>query len=424
MNNTNIAPNQILSLFSEKMIILTAGIGMFLSTLDTGIINIALPFLEKEFHSTVTITAWSVTIYVMALSATILLFGKLSDRVGRIRICLWGILIFLFSSILCGLSQEMWQLLVFRAIQGIGAAAEGFFISLGSWRWIFWINIPLCLIGLWACSKVSRIIKEEKHPSPIDVLGNIYFTLSALLFLFGLSHGSSVGMKSISTWGYIMFSTILFGIFIMHESKVKHPIIDIHLFRRPNFIIPIFATIGFGVASAIIFIIPPYFLQTFIQLTPWQTGLVLLSAPLGLVIFSRITGKYMERFWPKSLMKIGLFVMFIAFVGLSFIQADWSPYIMMSLLLLYGVGGGIFQPANIASVMASVPKEKQGTIGALQRMLQNVAIAFGAAVAATFMSSQSNMDTDGLIHAFQYSWYIAGWLLLFNLLCFLGCRKF
>ncbi|MDG0884059.1 MULTISPECIES: MFS transporter [Bacillus cereus group] len=123
MNNTNIVANRALSHFSEKMVILTAGIGMFLSSLDTGIINIALPFLEKEFHSTVTITAWSVTIYVTALSATILLFGKLSDRVGRIRICLWGFVLFLFSSILCGLSQEMWQMLVFRAIQGIGAAA-------------------------------------------------------------------------------------------------------------------------------------------------------------------------------------------------------------------------------------------------------------------------------------------------------------
>jgi EmrB/QacA subfamily drug resistance transporter len=462
MNNTNIVANRTHLLFSEKMVILTAGIGMFLSTLDTGIINIALPFLEKEFHSTVTITAWSVTIYVMALSATILLFGKLSDRVGRIRICLWGLVIFLISSILCGLSQEMWQLFVFRAIQGIGAAAlqatsaalittlvspenrshalgtlgvmiglgpilgptaGGFFISLGSWRWIFWINIPLCLIGLWACYKVSRVIEEKKHSSPIDVLGNIYFTLSALLFLFGLSHGSSIGMKGISTWGYIMISIIFLGIFIIHEYKVKHPIIDIHLFRHSNFIVPIFATVGFGVASAIIFIIPPYFLQTFTQLTPWQTGFVLLSAPLGLVIFSRIAGKYMERFGPNLFMKIGLGVMFIAFVGLSFIQSHWSAYIMAILLLLYGIGGGIFQPANIASVMASVSKEKQGTIGAVQRMLQNVAIAFGAAVAATFMSSQSGMGTDGLIQAFRYSWYIAGGLLLFNILCFLGYRK-
>ncbi|MGF9964603.1 MFS transporter [Bacillus rhizoplanae] len=112
MNNTNIVVNRALSLFSEKMVILTTGIGMFLSTLDTGIINVALPFLEKEFHSTVAITAWSVTIYVMALSATILLFGKISDCVGRIRICLWGLFIFLISSILCGLSQEMWQLLL------------------------------------------------------------------------------------------------------------------------------------------------------------------------------------------------------------------------------------------------------------------------------------------------------------------------
>ncbi|WP_242270505.1 MFS transporter [Bacillus cereus group sp. BfR-BA-01425] len=462
MDNTNVVINRKLSLFSEKLVILIAGIGMFLSTLDTGIINIALPYLEKEFHSTVTITAWSVTIYVMALSATILLFGKISDRVGRFRICLYGFFIFLISSILCGLAQEMWQLIVFRAIQGVGAAAlqatsaalittlvspenrnhalgtlgvmiglgpilgptaGGLFISLGSWRWIFWINIPLCLIGLWACYKISRFIKEEKHPAPIDVLGNIYFTLSALLFLFSLSHGANKVMGSIPTWGYIIASIILLVIFIFHESNTKHPIIDVHLFLKSTFIVPILATIGFGVASAIIFIVPPYFLQNFTSLTPLQTGFVLLSAPLGLVIFSRIAGKFMGRFGTTLFMRIGLGIMFIAFVGLSFIEAQWSPYLLASVLFLYGIGGGIFQPANIASIMASVSKEKQGSVGAVQRMLQNVAIAFGAAVAATFMSTQSYLGTDGLIQAFRYSWYIAGGLLLFNILCFLGYRK-
>ncbi|MGF9769465.1 MFS transporter [Bacillus albus] len=462
MDNTNVVINSKLPVVNEKLVILIAGIGMFLSTLDTGIINIALPFLEKEFHSTVTITAWSVTIYVMALSSTILLFGKISDRIGRFQICLYGFFIFLISSILCGLSQGMWQLILFRAIQGIGAAAlqatsaalittlvspenrnhalgtlgvmiglgpilgptvGGFFISLGSWRWIFWINIPLCLIGLWACYKVSRFIKEEKNPASIDVLGNIYFTLSALLFLFSLSHETTEVMGTVPTWGYIIASIILLGIFIFHESNVKHPIIDVRLFRHSIFIVPILATIGFGVASAIIFIIPPYFLQKFTSLTPIQTGFVLLSAPLGLVIFSRIAGKFMGRFGTTLFMSIGLGIMFIAFVGLSFIEAQWSPYVLASLLFLYGIGGGIFQPANIASVMASVSKEKQGSIGAIQRMLQNVAIAFGAAVAATFMSTQSYLGTDGLIQAFRYSWYIAGGLLLFNILCFLGYRK-
>ena len=131
----------------------------------------------------------------------------------------------------------------------------------------------------------------------------------------------------------------------------------------------------------------------------------------------------MGRFGTTLFMSIGLGIMFIAFVGLSFIEPQWSPYLLASVLFLYGIGGGIFQPANIASIMASVTKEKQGSIGAVQRMLQNVAIAFGAAVAATFMSTQSYLGTDGLIQAFRYSWYIAGGLLLFNILCFLGYRK-
>ncbi|MFB7121845.1 MFS transporter [Bacillus tropicus] len=141
-----------------------------------------------------------------------------------------------------------------------------------------------------------------------------------------------------------------------------------------------------------IFIVPPYFLQTFTQLTPWQTGFILLSAPLGLVVLSRVSGKFMGRFGANLFMKLGLCIMLMSFIGLSFIQAHWSVYLLAGLSLVYGIGGGIFQPDNIASVMASVSKEQQGTIGVVQRMLHNVAIAFGAEVAAIFMSSQKNKE--------------------------------
>jgi EmrB/QacA subfamily drug resistance transporter len=464
MNNLEVSLKQqpVLSLVSEKMVVMIAGIGMFLSTLDTGIINVALPFLEKEFHSSVTTIAWSVTIYMMALSGTIILFGKLSDRIGRLKISLLGFGIFMLSSILCGSSLEIGQLILFRAFQGVGAAAlqatsaaflttlikperrnhalgtlgvmiglgpifgptvGGFFISLGSWRWIFWINIPFCLVGLWACYRLSKAIHEQTYRHPIDMLGNVCFTMSSLLFLWGISMASKEGLTSISTIGSVILSIILIGLFAFQETKVDYPIVHANLFRNSTFLVPIFATTGFGFASAVVFIVPPYFLDEITRLTPWQTGFVLLSAPLGLVILSRISGKYINRFGRTRLMLIGLGIMLAAFIGLSFMQAQWSIFLLAFLLFLYGVGGGIFQPANIGSVMGAVSTDQQGTISAVQRMVQNIAIAFGASVAAAFMNAQVGNGNMGLIHAFQFSWFAAGGLLILNLLAFTVYRK-
>ncbi|MFB7121849.1 hypothetical protein ACFU39_25020 [Bacillus tropicus] len=113
------------------------------------------------------------------------------------------------------------------------------------------INIPFCLIGLWACYKIVQTIQEEKHSASIDLLGNIYFTLSALLLLFGLSNGSKIGMLSIPTLSCIIVSFALLGLFILREKKTEHPIVNVSLFHSPAFMLPILATIGFGIASHI-----------------------------------------------------------------------------------------------------------------------------------------------------------------------------
>ena len=204
------------------------------------------------------------------------------------------------------------------------------------------------------------------------MLGNIYFTLSALLFLFSLSHGANKVMGSIPNWGYIIASIILLGIFIFHESNTKHPIIDVHLFLKSTFIVPILATIGFGVASAII-LSSLHILQNFTSLTPLQTGFVFTISPTWPSNFLKNSWKFMGRFGTTLFMSIGLGIMFIAFVGLSFIEPQWSPYLLASVLFLYGIEAAFSNQQNIASIMASVTKENKDPLepyNACYKMLQ------------------------------------------------------
>ena len=173
---------------------LIAGVGMFLSTLDSGIINIAIPTLFNTFKAPLTEVIWTITFYILMLAATILLFGRLAGRWGRLRIYVLGLILFALSSLLCGLANNVAWLIVFRGFQGISAAMLqatsialittrlsgataakalgifGVFIGLGptmrpvvgglilstlGWRWIFWLNIPICLLGLYGRKQLA-----------------------------------------------------------------------------------------------------------------------------------------------------------------------------------------------------------------------------------------------------------------------------
>jgi EmrB/QacA subfamily drug resistance transporter len=462
MNRSQTQINKI-SIFVEKIVLATAGIGMFLSTLDTGIINVALPFLEQEFHTNFTSITWAATLYLTALSVTIVIFGRLSDRYGVIKIYTLGLLVFAVASVLCGFSHSVGTLLLFRTMQGIGAAmlqstaaalvttlvvperrgaalgtlnvmiglgpilgptAGGFLISTGGWRWIFWINIPFCIAGLWGCRKLStNITVKPKETIPIDVLGNILLAVGLLAFLQGLSMWSTVGIRSPYTFVPLIFFVFVFILFLICEQRASYPIINLHLFSNGSFTASFLATIGFGAASAIVFIVPPYFLEKVAHLATWKVGLICLSSPLGFVIMSHISGKLIKRLGTNRLMIVGLLTMLVALIGLTTIKRNYNLPILFFLLLMYGVGGGLFQPSNMAVIMGSVTRKLQGTIGAVQRMTQNVSIAFGTSVSATLIQSHTSMGADGLILAFREAWIFSALLILLNLFSFIFWRN-
>ena len=206
-----------------------AGLGMFLSTLDSGIINVAIPGLIDAFNSKISTVIWTMTLYTLVLSASILFFGNLADRFGRLRIYKYGLIIFAISSLLCGASLSITQLIICRALQGVSAAMmqatalalittrlEGKFLakamgvfgvllSLGptlgpvvgglilssiGWRWIFWINIPICLIGVYGCSKLHRV-HESLHSNKINLLNLLMLSMSLLAVLVLLNQFSN-----------------------------------------------------------------------------------------------------------------------------------------------------------------------------------------------------------------------------------------
>lgn len=444
------------SKYFDHLVVFTAGIGMFLSTLDSGIINVALPTLSKSFNVTPSFITWSVTLYTLLLTGTIIIFGRLSDKYSRLNIYSLGLTVFLIASILCGFSNSIMQLIVFRGLQGIGAAMlqgtataiitttipedrqgpalgtlsillgigpvlgpsiGGLLISIGNWRWIFWINIPFIFIGLIGSLLLKKYIQEQKSTTiHLDIRGNFLLFLSIFCLLISLTSWSSHSIFNVSVYGDFLLFMIVFCLFIVWELKTNHPIINLRLFKNLSFSAPIFAIFVFGGTTSLGFIIPPYVLEKVNHLSSWQIGLVNLTSPLGLVIISKVTGKLISRIGNIILMTIGLLIMIVSYTNLGLLQYMLNPITISLLLLLYGIGGGFFLPSNTSAIMKTVSQDIQGTVGATQRMVQNIGIAFYTAVTSLFINHSSN--SDKLLEGSSHAWLFASLTLFLALLPF------
>lgn len=426
----------------DILVTIVSGLGMLLSTLDTGIINVALAYLTKHFHTTTGLATFTITGYTLALALFILPFGLFSDRFGKLRLAGLGFLLFGLSSLFCGLASQIGWLIGWRVVQGIGAAAlqatsaalittlvtkenqnnalsvlgvmiglgpvlgpslGGILLSLGHWQFIFWINFPFALGGILIVYYLLLNVHEETTPRRFDFSGML---LSALMLIFLL-----LGLASLSELQKLPFSLSLLGTSLLLasllykvECRKEHALIDVRSLREtPDLRADLFQTFAFGLASAVIFLLPPFIFEGLYHLNIGLTGLLVLGAPLGLVIFSRISGKLNRGSKNHVFSRLGLGIMALALTFLLSLSPAW-PYLLYSLgLFLYGVGGGYFQPANLASIMGESSPERQGSTGALQRMVQNVALASGSALGATCLS----LWPKNILAATRSGWFLA-----------------
>ncbi|MBB1079276.1 MFS transporter [Limosilactobacillus sp. STM2_1] len=429
----------------DNLVIAVAGIGMLLSTLDTGIINVALPFFKAYFETTANITAIAVTGYTASLAVFILPFGLLSDKFGKLVFSYIGLILFGISSLLCGFSTNIQMLITFRILQGIGAAAlqatsaslittlvskeksssaigilgimiglgpilgpslGGLLLSLNSWKGIFWLNIPFIILGVLCNQKLIRYISETKYAKTVDYSGSLINGLFVVLLISGLSL-----LSSLTSIGMVLIisSLLVMGILIKVEKDRKTPIIDVmNLIKKRSLLIYLYETMAFGFASAIIFLMPPYLFETVFKLNSGLTGILVLGAPIGLVLFSRISSAHNDGLKDNLFSKYGLVIILCSFLLLLMYQ-PFLPYILVTIcLFVYGIGGGYFQPANISAIMKTTDITSQGSIGSLQRMIQNVAIAIGTAVGSLFL----NMWSNKIMTAIKFGWITAGGLIV------------
>ncbi len=344
----------------ERLAIAVAAMSFFVSTLDTGIVNIALPNIADGLHVNAAMAATTVSSYAIALSVTILVFGWLADRVGTATVNTVGFVLFAAFSLGCTLSTNIHVLIVFRALTGVAAA----------------------MLQATAASFVTRYVSERFRTAAFG-------WVSAILSL-GPVLGPSLGgiVVSFVSWRWIFPLVVpicILGAVVAFSLRNAAPIpatTNQHgkeQLSGSERAIPFVCAVALGATFITVFVAAPFELRAQAHLAPWAVGLVLLCTPLAASISARLASRWLARFALREMIG-GLALCGLAAAALLVLPGNNVALFIVG-LSAFGAGSGTLQTPTIALSLAAFPSDAQAFAGALQRLVQNVAIAIGAELA-------------------------------------------
>ena len=411
----------------ERMEILAVVLlGIFLSALDNTIVGTALPTIVTELGGN-DVYIWPFTAYLLTATISGPIWGKTSDIFGRRSIFLLGVSIFLIGSFLCGISQEMWQFIAFRGLQGLGAGAlfpvalaiigdifapsergkyQGFFgavfgvafligPAIGglitdniSWNWIFFVNIPLGLIVLIVIWRTLPSHRDPHASSHIDYLGASLLVATLLPILLGFTNKQFGEWTDPDVGGLIALGFMFLAVFLWVESRAKDPIVPLHMFRIPAFRASVAAMFlaAFGFFAAVAFL--PRWFQVVLGSSATQAGYQILPLVAGLIVAAIGSGQIVAR---TGRYKALIFVAMLMLAGGLFLMSNIRPDTPMPILWLEmfitGLGIGPAFAVFTLVVQNSVPPEELGTGTSSLTLFQQVGGTVGLAITGTVFGS-------------------------------------
>ena len=397
-------------------------LGLFLVALDQTIVGTALPKIVTSLGGNDLYT-WVVTIYLLTSTITVPFYGKLSDIYGRRPMLMIGISLFLIGSALSGLSQEMWQLILFRGIQGLGAGAlfpialavigdlftpaergkyqglfgavfgisfligpglGGFLTDNVSWHWIFFVNIPIGLISLAVIWKLLPTIKRSDASRNLDYLGALVFTVAIGFLLVGLTNKQSGDWSDWFVGGFIGIGLALSALFALVETRAKEPIVPLDLWKNRTYVSSILSTffVSFGFFGAIIFL--PRWFQVVRHETATASGYLIFPMLIGLIGSSIVAGALVSRTGRyKAIVVAGLISMTVGITLMTQLRAD-TPYPILFLwMFVTGLGIGPTLSVFTIIVQNAVPFSKLGVATSNLTFFRQIGGSVGLAIAGT-----------------------------------------
>ena len=420
-------------------------LGTLTSVINNGSVIVAVPTIAQHFGTDLSTVQWVVIAEGLTVSALLLPMGRLSDIVGRKQVYVAGLIIFIVAAALAGMSPNIAALIVFKGMQGIGAAMTqgtglamvtsvfpasergkgigGFLVVALGWRWVFFINIWMGLLTMIAVLIIidSRAFRADTRVRTYDLLGAVLSSAALLTFLLAVTNGARTGWLSptIVTAG-IMF-VILAAVFIWWQGRSPSPMLDLGLFKNRVFALGV-ATgfMSFLGVTSVRFLLP-FFLQAALGYSPGQVGLVMVPNAISRIIMGPLSGLLSDRYGYRMFNVAGLLLAASGLFVFSTVNESSSLAVILIGVVLQSSGSGMFQSPNNSSIFGAADPSKHGIVAALVNLTRNSANVTGVAVATAIvtavMASQgfdANIDEviesgkeTGMLGAFNSGLHIA-----------------
>jgi EmrB/QacA subfamily drug resistance transporter len=408
---------------------------IFMAVLDGNVVNIALPTITTYFGVDVTYSQWVVTAYLVTLTSLLLIFGRVSEYVGRGRMFILGFVVFTLGSLACGLAPGLPLLIFFRVVQATGAAMlfsissaiiyqlyprgeqgksmgyvgatvaigsiagpvlGGFLVDTLGWQYIFLINVPIGAVLIPVAMRYFGSDGPARKDIRMDWTGAVtmvIFMVSLMLALSSIAADLAV-TPQVAVYAAIFLASFIF--FILAERRVPNPLLDLSIFRVPAFCLPVLATALYFIALFMVNILGPFYFEGVLNLLPSQVGLVFLVIPVIMVVGSPVAGWLYDNHYSRYYAAVGMAITTGSLLLLAFLSSGMELLLIVLAFIPMTIGMVLFQSPNNTEIMSSLPPEKIGIASSVSATVRNLGMALGVSVASILLSiSTSNAGYSG-----------------------------
>jgi EmrB/QacA subfamily drug resistance transporter len=407
--------------------LLAVCVGAFMATLDTSIVNIALPQIARNLGASLNAISWVMIAYLIANASLLLSSSRLGDMLAPGRLFLIGMVIFSLASTACGFSTQTWQLILGRAIQGAGASlmlgvapkiitlvypegARGlpfglfstafatgisvgaplgaFITSAWGWPWVFFIKLPICVLAVLAAGRLLMQLRplafSEQHH--FDWLGGVFFTVSISLFMWALTQVRSQGWLNPKIVGAMAGAGLTFLLLLLVERRQKMPLLSGVLWQTPAFFLGALAVVLTFAAVMGTFFLLPFYLEEIIHLPPATVGWMLAILSFSNAMVSPMGGLAGDRWNNLLVVRLGALLILGGLSALFWLGPAISNGLLVLDFMVIGIGFGLFQAPNLNEMLQGIKPHMLGLAAGTNAVLKNIGALLGIALMVTMVS--------------------------------------
>jgi EmrB/QacA subfamily drug resistance transporter len=402
--------------------------------LDNTVVNVALPAIEKDLDMSVSALEWVVSGYALSFAALMLTGGKLADMLGRRLIFVTGLVVFALSSLACGLADSAALLIGARVVQGVGAAfmmpatlsiisatfpprlrgtaigiwagVSALALAIGplvgglitehiSWNWIFYINVPVGLLGVAGALVIIRESKDTSHEQRLDVPGLLTSGVAFFAICFAVIESNRYGWGSGTILGLFALGAVALGLFVLAELKQRLPMFDLQLFRNGTFVGANVVAFLVTLAMFGVFFFISLYMQQVRGYSPTRAGATFLPMTILIILIAPLAGRASDRLGSRWLMAGGMSLTGVSLLLFAQLEAHTSFWGILPALLVGGTGMALTMTPMTAAAMSAVPVDKAGVGSGMLNTFRQVGGSFGIAVMGAILTSRQGSELAG-----------------------------